>query len=366
MHLESIALSFVSGLSCRAMRLLLDIYGSPKDIYQLPAKELREAMPRNKAIAQAIINKSTFARAEQELLFCEKHHITPLFCTDKAYPQRLNLPGSEDTPPLLYSMGNTNLNAKKVVAVVGTRRATEYGKEMTEKLIADFQGQDILVVSGLAYGIDTMAHTASLSNHLPTVGVVAHGFDQLYPPQNRNLAKQMLQDGGGLITEYPSYTKIHPSYFPARNRIIAALSDAVVVVEAGVKGGALITANLANGYHREVFAFPGRVGDKYSEGSNRIISTNKAALIQSGNDLFELMCWEKKEPSEKSQQTKMLLDLSADETIIYNLLSQHETLAIEETITLCELGMPRIAAAFLNLELKDVCRCLPGKRYKLR
>lgn len=362
--LSKIALSFVSGLGCKSYRQLMEIYNSPEEVFALSHSELTNIFGKHKSIITAIEQKSTFARAEEELRFCEKHHIKPLYFTDREYPQRLNRAGCEDTPPLLYYMGSADLNTERTISVVGTRKATEIGKENTRKLIDDLQHENILVVSGLAYGIDTQAHTTATEHNIPTIGVVAHGLDQLYPPQNRNLAKTMVQTEGGLLTEYPSQTRINPSYFPARNRIIAAMSDAIIVVEASEKGGALITANLGNGYHRDVFAFPGRVDDKYSTGCNRIISNGRAVLIQNADDVFSLMNWSRKNNAQ-AQQTTMVLDLTPDQTKIHTILSQHGPMAIEEIMEHTSLSLPKIAAALLDMELKNICRCLPGKTYKL-
>lgn len=363
--LERIALTFVSGLTCRRIRQLLEIVNTPEELYRCSRSQLSEIFGKHTSIIDAIINKTTFARAEEELRFMEKHHIRPLFYTDNDYPQRLNQPDCEDTPPLLYYLGNADLNSQRVVSIVGTRKATEYGKSLTQKLVEGLKGEGVLVVSGLAYGIDTAAHINAVSSNIPTVGVVAHGLDQLYPTQNRKLATEMARNGGGILTEYPSQTRIQTSYFPARNRIIAALADAVVVVEASETGGALITANLANGYNREVMAFPGRVGDIYSAGTNRIIHTNKASLIASANDLIELMNWERRSAPQSAIQTTLPLNMTADQTRIHRLLSDNESLPIEEIMHQLDLSMPKIATALLDMELKGICKCLPGKRYRL-
>lgn len=363
--LEAVALSLIPNLSCRSLRQLISIYGSPREVFDHAPKELALTMRRHADVFDCIKNRTTFQRAEQELSFCEKHHITPRFFTQDDYPQRLNLASAEDTPPLLYTMGNADLNSRRIVSVVGTRRASEYGKELTRKLVEGMRDKGILVVSGLAYGIDTASHRSAVDCGISTVGVVAHGFDQLYPAQNRDLARQMVSGTGGLVTEYPSHTKIHPSFFPARNRIIAALSDAVVVVEAGEKGGALITANLANGYHREVFAFPGRVGDTYSVGTNRIISCNKAALIQSADDLFEQMGWEYSNTPKQPRQQSLFAEMDPNESIVYNILQQNGSLCIEDIASRCELSTSTLASTLLSMELKDICRCLPGRRYMI-
>ena len=360
---HAIALSLIKGLGCTHLRVMVEQLGSPEAIFALSKKELSLALPRHPEVVEAIVSRSTMARAEEELAFCQQHHVRPLFFTDKDYPQRLNLPNAEDTPPLIYTMCNANLNAERVVAVVGTRHATAYGRDRVRTLLEALRDEQVLIVSGLAYGIDTEAHTQSLANHLPTVGVVAHGFDQLYPAANRNLAKQMVQGDGALVTEYPSRTRIHPSYFPARNRIVAAISDAVIVIESARKGGSLITADLACGYHREVFAFPGRVGDKYSEGTNKIIFSNKAALIQSADDLLSSLNWTRRHPLPGTQQS-LFDQLPDDEAIVRDILINQDSLLMEDLLSQTDLSLPQLSAALLSLELKGRLQTLPGKRYR--
>jgi DNA processing protein len=202
--------------------------------------------------------------------------IKTLFLTEADYPQRLK--NCNDSPVLLYYKGNADLNAEKIVAIVGTRKATTYGKEMTKKLVAELSAQDVLIVSGLAYGIDIASHTAALDNNLKTVGVLGHGLNTIYPSQHKAAAKKMVEQGG-LLTEYISSNEMHPSNFPNRNRIVAGISDAIVIVESGIKGGAVLTANIANSYNRDVFATPGRASDKLSAGCNFLIKTFKAKMI---------------------------------------------------------------------------------------
>ncbi len=359
-----IALTMTPGLGPASVRQLLGITGTAQALFNMNKKELQQLFGHRIAIINAIAEKTTMAAAEKEMQFVENHHIQVLYYDEPAYPQRLNRSDCNDCPILLYYMGNANLNAGKALSVVGTRRATTYGREATAKLVGGFVGQDIVIVSGLALGIDACAHTAALNSQLPTVGVLAHGLDHLYPSQNRNLAKQML-DCGGLITEMPSGTKMHPGLFPARNRIIAAMSDATVVVEAANTGGALITANIASGYHRDIFAVPGRITDNYSDGCNAIIASHKAVLVRSATDIMDNMNWSG-QASAKSRQRELFPNLQGDEQTIYNLIQQHdEGCSIDDLRALCDLALPKIATALLGLELKDLCHCLPGKIYKI-
>ena len=362
-----IALTLVPGIGCRSARMLLDIYPTAEDVYKLGASELRQVFGDHRAIIEAIRDKTTLARAEEELKYADKHKIKVLHFKDDDYPQRLNRPGCEDCPAIIYTLGNADLNASRVVAVVGTRKATAYGHEVAHRLLSQLKGEGILVVSGLAYGIDTAAHSESLAAGLATVGVLGHGLDRIYPSQNRNIAKQMLEHGG-LVTEYMHGTAINPSYFPARNRIIAALADATVVIEASERGGALITANMAMGYHRDVLAVPGPWGATYSVGCNNLIASNKAALLRKADDIFDILGWECINSSPTVKQTVMSgLDDIKDPTerAILELLQAQGPLETDQIATKTQRTLPEVAAALLSLELADRCKCLPGKIYKV-
>ncbi len=352
------------GVGCQTQRQLLDIVGSAKELFEMSEKGLNELFGTHKEIVRAIKNRTPFPLVEKELAFIEKNHIHVYFCQDNDYPQRLNLPGCEDNPVIIYALGNTNLNPERAVSIVGTRKATPQGIDLTHRLVTGFYGEGITVFSGLALGIDAASHTAALNNGLPTVGVLGHGLDQLYPPLNRNLAKRMLSEGGALLTERMSGTALSPRLFPARNRIIAALSDATIVVEASKTGGALITANIASSYHRELFAFPGRVDDKYSEGCNAIIASCKAMLIRNADDLFVSLGWERKNVI-AGKQTSLFPELNKEERTIYDILEKHPEIGMDSIRELSDLPLPKIATILLNLELKNVCRCLPGKLYKV-
>lgn len=358
-----IALTMLPGVGCHSARQLLEITGSAENVFKMSPKDLQELFGKHREIIDAITSRSMMADVERELKFIEKNKIRVHYYTEPDYPQRLNRPGCDDSPIVLYSLGDFDMNSERVISIVGTRKATDYGRDLTFKFVEGLRGEGITVISGLALGIDSYAHQASIAYQLPTVGVLAHGLDRLYPPSNRNLAKQMLANGGGLITEMMSGTKIAPGLFPVRNRIIAAMSDATIVIEASLKGGALITANIANGYSRDLFAFPGRIGDKYSEGCNAIIASCKAMMIRNADDLMINMAWERK--SQKvGKQTTLFPKLEGDEDTVFNILTEHPGISMEEIRDICDLPLPKIATALLGLELKNLCRCLPGKIYK--
>ena len=375
-----IAITMIPGLGCHGTRQLLELFPNPEEVFSLSHAQLVEIFGTRNTIVKAIEEKTMFPRVEQEITFMKQHGINTLFCTDKAYPQRLNRPNCEDTPVLLYYLGNAaesglesrwptacDLNNPRALSIVGSRRATDYGHTQTHHLIEEIRGENVLIVSGLAYGIDTAAHTAALQCQLPTVAVLGHGLDTLYPAQNKRLSKQILEGGGLLLTEYPSQTPVNPRYFPARNRIIAAMSDATVVMEAAEKGGALITANIANGYSREVFALPGRLGDAYSAGCNNLIACNKAYLLRSAGDLFFQLDWtaKKKKGGKSAKQTQILTLLNEEQSVIANLLKTHGELPLDEIVSLSAFTMSKTASLMLEMELSGVIRCLPGKIYKL-
>ncbi|MBR5092358.1 MAG: DNA-processing protein DprA [Bacteroidales bacterium] len=362
--IAQIALSMIPNLGPSSCRKLLEAYPG-EDIFALPPKELRMAFAGHLDMAEAIIGKTTHARAEEEWRFAERYGLRVLFCTDAEYPERLNREETQDCPVLLYVKGSLDLNPERALAVVGTRRATPQGRNFADQLIGLLKPLEMPVISGLAYGIDTAAHTAALNHGLPTVAVLGHGLDRIYPSQNRRLAAQIIEQGGALVTEYPSGTAINPGYFPARNRIIAALSDATVVVEASEKGGALITAAIAAGYHREVFAVPGRPSDTYSKGTNNLIATNKALILRDADDLCYQMGWPL--PNRQSAgelQRELFRTLSPDAQRLYDLLKGQGQLTLDELVTLSGMSMPKVAGLMFDLEMQKVVRALPGRLYQ--
>jgi DNA processing protein len=294
--------------------------------------------------------------------FIERYGITPLFFQDKGYPHRLK--HCSDSPVMLYYKGTADLNISKIIGIVGTRKATEYGKSVTRMLLEGLVQHNILIVSGLAYGIDSCAHRFSLDNGLDTVAVLGHGLDTVYPWLNRPLAEKMLSQGG-LVTEFLSGTKPDRINFPKRNRIIAGLCDAIVVVEAGTRGGALITADIANSYNRDVFAVPGRVTDPLSDGTNFLIRTNRAALVRSPGDIEYLMGWNPSNGSCVPVQRRIFAELTPEEEKIVSILQEKGRTGIDEICILADNSMSRVSASLLNLEFEGIVTCLPGKVYSL-
>lgn len=357
-----IGITLIPGIGDITAKKLIAYCGGVEAVFKEKGKGLLKVPGIGQTLAEAILKNKVLSIAEKELRFIEKFKITPLFYLDSGYPERLK--HAEDSPVMLYYKGSASFNVPRVVAVVGTRRASDYGKKICRNLIEGLAPLNVLVVSGLAYGIDICAHRAALDMGLSTVGVVGHGLDMLYPQSHKATAEKMLLNGG-LLTDFTSGSKFIPENFPKRNRIVAGLSDAVVVVEAAKKGGALITADIANSYNRDVFAFPGRVGDHYSEGCNNFIKSNRAALIQSADDLIYIMGWqEKKDNKKKLVQKQLFEDLSADEKAVVDFLEKEGDASIDLISLNLKLPASKIASLLLNLEFQGVIQCLPGKIYQ--
>jgi DNA processing protein len=268
---------------------------------------------------------------------------------------------------MLYYKGEADLNAEKIVAIIGTRSHTDYAKQVTDNLVKEIAAQNIMVISGLAFGVDALAHKAAIKNGLPTVGVLAHGLDQLYPAEHAGLAKNMLKNNGGLLTEFRSKSKPDKHNFPSRNRIVAGMSDATIVIETSIKGGSMITAELANGYNKDVFAIPGKITDTKSAGCNYLIKTNKAVLLADTKDLSQLMGWEdvSKNKKQKKLQREIFIELTKEEKIVIDILKENETVSIDDINFKSGLSSSIVAAAMLNLELQNVILSLPGKLYRI-
>ena len=307
-------------------------------------------------------------RAEVELEFCQKHGIMPLTMNDERYPARLR--ECDDAPLMLFYRGNADLNQQYVINIVGTRRCTEYGKEMIRRFVSDLKMlcPKVLIVSGLAYGVDINAHRAALQNGYETVGVLAHGLDQIYPPRHRETAVQMISQGG-LLTEFFTQTNADKVNFVRRNRIVAGMSDACILVESAERGGGLITARLSRDYNRDVFAFPGRVGDKYSEGCNNLISSNGAALLSSAQSFIDAMGWvtdvQKNEARQQGIERQLFPSLSPDETLVVDTLRQQNDMQINMLAVKTNLPIARLTALLFEMELKGIVKVLAGGVYHL-
>lgn len=360
--LYQVALTMIPGVGDVLGKKLVAVCGSAESVFRESRRMVRKIPRIGESLLNAISSGEILQRAEQEVLFVQRYGIKTLFFTEKDYPFRLK--NCIDAPVLLYYKGTADLNAARIIGMVGTRSATEYGKQICREILTGLTDLNPLIVSGLAYGIDSCAHRNSLELGLPTIGVLAHGLDRIYPYLNKDLAGRMVK-AGGLLTDFTSGTKPDRENFPKRNRIIAGLCDAVIVVEAAMTGGALITADIAGSYNRDVFAIPGRIGDHFSEGTNHIIKTNKAALIQSAADIRYMMGWDSVTPSQVPRQGKIFLELTPDEEIIIEILRQAEKTGIDELAIKAGLSMSKVSCALLNLEFEGVVKCMPGKVYSL-
>lgn len=361
--LYQIALTLVPNIGDIHAKALINIYGDAHSVFKAKKKELERIEGIGTIRAASIKNFSDFSSSEEEIKFIEKYKIAPLFITDEKYPKRLL--NCFDSPSLLYYRGNADLNASKIISIVGTRNNSSYGKMVCEKFIEGLRSENILVISGLAFGIDTIAHKAALKNNLQTVAVLAHGLDRIYPEQNKSLAKQVTGQGG-LLTEFISNSNPDKQNFPKRNRIVAGMCDAVIVMESGKKGGSLITAELGNGYNKDVFAIPGRTNDAKSEGCNYLIKNNKAALINSAEDLLEFMNWSvRSRPGHEKKQRELFIELSPDEKTVVEILQKQESIHIDELYFKSGLSSSAVATALLMLEMQSIVFSLPGKIYRL-
>ena len=363
-RLSMLALTYVQGLGVALFRQMVETAGSASEIFanlsSLP-DILPGASPRLKFL---LSDPEAFRRAEEELEFADAHGIDVICYNDDSYPYRLK--ECDDAPIVLYGKGNYNLNAEHIVSVIGTRKATVYGKDMCEKFVKELSElmPGTLVVSGLAYGIDVCAHRTSLSVSLPTVGVLAHGLDRIYPSLHRDTAKAML-DNGGLLTEFMSRTAPLPANFVRRNRIVAGISDATVVIESAAKGGSLITASIARSYNRDCFAYPGKTTDANSAGCNTLIAKNRAALITSAADFVEAMNWEPQATRKnKPAQLQLFSDLSPEEELLMNYLAKFpEGVQVNRMVVDTDIPVNRLMTILFELEMKGAVKALAGGRY---
>ena len=369
--LYMMALTQVPSLSLTNLHLLVEEIGSATAVYENrhAAKDLLPAASQNTCAAIGAMD-SYLQRAAQELDFCRKSGIRCLGLTDEDYPQRLR--DCPDAPVLLYSMGTADLNARHVVSMVGTRQITSYGKDLCRSFVADLKSlcPDALVVSGLAYGVDVHCHRAALEDGLPTVGVLAHGLDQIYPRMHRETAKQMVGQGG-LLTEYMSGTAIDKRNFVQRNRIVAGMADAVVVVESAAKGGSLITADIALSYNRQVWAFPGRIHDTYSSGCNQLIFSNKASLLTDAKDFCLAMGWtddmqHRQMLAEEGIQQELFVDYTPEEQRILKALAKSDGVQINVLSVETDVPVSQLSSLLFTLEMKGAVQMLVGGKYKLK
>ena len=367
--LYQLALGKIPGIGPVYTRRLLHHFGTPSAIFHASISTLEKVFTLGSKRANDIARFTGFPALEKELAFIEKYSIRPLFITDRDYPQRLLR--CPDAPILLFFKGPADLNASKIIAIIGTRSPSEYGRQATERLIRDMASiPGVIIISGLAYGIDAIAHQAALQYQLPTVGVLGHGLDQLYPREHTRLAKNMLREGG-LLTKFTIGTKPDTYNFPIRNRIVAGMSEAVIVTETRTRGGSLLTAENALVYHRKVFAIPGRINDERSSGCNALIRESKALLLTGVADLQEHMDWEQPTSSIVRQRSLFSSErserpgLSDNERTLLQLFDQKKTLTLRDIQSSIRQDHDVLSVTLLNLELLGHISSLPGKTFRL-
>lgn len=363
--LNALALTSIPGLGTTTACLLVNALGSATEVFNC-RKELPTLIPGiSNKLVDLLHCPEAFRRAEVELAFAERERIQCLTLLDEEYPLRLK--ECPDAPLVLFYKGNTPLNALHVISVVGTRHATPYGRDLCDRFLADLAQEvpDVLVVSGLAYGIDIQAHRAALNVGLPTIGVLAHGLDRIYPSLHRDTALRMTNQGG-LLTEFMSGTNPDRQNFIKRNRIVAGMADATVVIESATKGGALITAELAESYHRDCFTFPGRCTDEFSKGCNELIRANRASILLSADDLVEAMGWLSSKKAKKVVQRELFPDISPMEQCIVDVLEKHEEgLQINVLVVKANLPIHQTSALLFELEMKGIVKTMAGGVYRL-
>lgn len=360
-RLALLALHFIPGIGDYLLKQLVNYSGSAEKVFQTPKGKLLRIPGVGEVTAAAIKTGKTFEAAEKELRKAEKENVQLIFFSDNNYPSRLK--HVNDAPSLIYTKGSIDFENPKTIGIVGTRKATQYGRERVEDFIRDLVPHGPLIVSGLAYGIDIHAHKHSVKNNLPTIGVMGSGMDNIYPSSHKEIARQMMVNGG-LVTEHRFGTQPDAHNFPARNRIVAALSDAVVIVEAAEKGGALITAEIANSYNKDVFAFPGNIGQSHSEGCNNLIKSNRAHLITSVKDLEYITGWILGQAPAKKEVASLENFEPNEQVVLRALLENNKQLMIDEISWKTNVPIGQLASILLNLEFKGAVASLPGKIYK--
>lgn len=359
-QLHRIALTQLFGFGSIRTRSLLESLESPSDIFNLSYKELEQKTDFKQAILKKMERTKALAWAEKVVKDLEKHSISPIFINDPRYPRRLKQ--CSDAPLVLYSKGDIDFNDSKYVAIVGTRNATEYGKRICNEVVQSFIGTNIVVVSGLAYGIDIAVHKSCLQHGIPTIGVLAHGLEMIYPRDHSSIAKQMLEHGA-LITEFPPYTNPDRENFPMRNRIVAGMCDATIVIESKIRGGSLITADLANDYSKDVFAFPGSIFDENSLGCNQLIAGNKAHLLSGGEEFLTKMGWNLN--VDKPIQKSIFPQITGEEKQIVDLIQLNNPMNIDVLALKLNMPISKLSVHLFQLEMSGIVKSIPGNKCQL-
>lgn len=362
--LREIAFSMIKGMTLSNAIALEEKIETVDNFFDSRKDALWQAIGAPKTYCTDGERAKLIDRARAELDFVEKNKVRALFHADDDFPRRLDY--CEDAPSMLYALGDCDFNSSHVVAIVGTRRSTAYGNNFTARLVADLAERldDLVIVSGLAYGIDVQSHKAALAAGVRTVGVVAHGLKTMYPADHRDIAARMIKNGGGVVTEYPSDAVIHRGNFLARNRIVAGMSDVVVIVESDAKGGAMVTASIASAYGREVCAVPGRATDRYSSGPNALIYERRATMIRNADDLIELMNWTAR-PKEGSQNELPFTTLDSVQQSIVDYVRKNPAATVNDMVAGLGMAYAELSAKIVGMEMDDVLTSLPGGTFQV-
>ena len=355
-----ISLQLTPHVGSKLAKNLIAYCGNPEAVFYEKRRSLEKIPGIGKIIAESILNFKDFERAEKEIAFIEKNNINVLVYYEDEYPDRLR--HIDDAPLVLFSKGNCNLNQNRMIGVVGTRKATDHGKKVCEQLVTELKEYQACVVSGLAFGIDQLAHKTALQNGMETVAILGHGLDTIYPSQHRSLASDITNQGS-ILSEYISGTKPDKANFPERNRIVAGMIDGLVVIESGIRGGALITADIAFSYNREVFATPGRTDAEFSAGCNHFIKLNKASLIHNANDIAYSLGWDIKPNTQKSTKINWL-ELDKNEKLLVEYLNKNGKCHIDQIVAITEWKDSELSLKLLDLEFKNIIKAFPGNYYK--
>lgn len=367
-RLYNLAVSFLSGVGDINAKKLISRFGSCEAIFSSSLRDLQKISGIGDQISLRLYNSfgSALQKAEEELLYIYANEIDFVSFTDEDYPARLR--ECDDSPIVIYYKGKPQFNSKKIISVVGTRNATKYGTDFCAMFIEALAAKypDTVIVSGLAYGIDVAAHKEALKHNLKTWAVMGHSLETIYPAKHKRVACKIIEAEGAVISDFPHGSKTENSNFVKRNRIVAGLCDALVIVESGKKGGSMITANIANHYNRDVFAVPGSINSVYSEGCNRLVKTNRAHLTESLEDIEYIMNWTSKSPETLQKSLDLVTGLTENEKIIVNVLKNYEYLDIDNIIRQTNLDLNTLSMSLLELEFKNIVRALPGKIFTLK
>ncbi len=358
-----LALSQIPGIGPILAKNLVGYCGGVEAVFAEKLSSLKKIPGVGEKIAHDVFYFEDFDSLNKEVEFIQKSNILTYFFTDKSYPYRLKQ--IHNSPILLFKKGEVDLNNPKLLAIIGTRKCSKYGREKTNQIIEELSHYNPTIVSGLAHGIDSFAHKAAVNSNLKTISVLGHGFDRIYPAINKNLAIKILENNGCWLSEFKSGTKPDRENFPKRNRIVAGMVDAILVIETPTKGGSMITANLGFDYNRDVYALPGRAGDLLSSGCNELIKRQKAHLVESAKDIVELLNWDLVE-TKKQSQISLPLSLTSDEQVIFEALRENGIVGIDTLSEKVNIGVSKLAFSLLEMEFKNLVRSLPGKQYELK